>query len=615
MVSINSYNELAQLNSSDLNKVQSIHLHLGSPDQVAEALPRIYACKQLKSLSLIDLPIKALSPALCDLVHLKKLHLNGCPIQSLPEQFHQLQALEDFSVYDSDLTTLPDGLFELKQLQKLSLAHSKIQALDPRLVQLKQLKVLTFFYTPIQTLPDYLQELTKLEELSLYGLPIKTIPSWIGQLKQLKLLGTPEVSFDSIPYFLFELKKLAYYSIPKFKVKGVAEKHIAILRQYLKQHASVATAQAYVHLFLPEQADCPLPAPKFFVPLSYIKNKEILATVLQQLKTWMPKSLSEQPLEKGSEVAFLGDFEGLEMGYIEEQLTAKGIQLSSSVKKSCTHIVLSANNKRKFDPKKYSHIVLLSNEEMRAWLRQHEGADYLTQANEDQALWIENIQQLLFASNLQSIHTALELLKSGGIPKELILPLLIAYSDLINSIPEERATRASIRKALYRSNLSEAAKQHIRYGMSKGGFSFHPKWDQEERRFQKRLERKGHPDFDMIGMANYYFQTERRAYLYLLDSDQVAQADKIAFIKANFLKGTSLNLSKLPQLKQLPAIFLHFDQITSINLQNCAIVRFPKLLDVRNFPALRQIDLRQNPIQKLPKNISTLLPNCKCLLE
>ena len=207
------------------------------------------------------------------------------------------------------------------------------------------------------------------------------------------------------------------------------------------------------------------------------------------------------------------------------------------------------------------------------------------------------------------------MLKSGGVSKSMICPLLIAYSDTNNYTVEGKVIRDHLRKTLYSSAaLSEKTKKQIRGGLSKGGFSFNPYQNPRERAYKNRLERKGNKEFDMTRMAKHYFKTKKRAYIYLLESDHVLEEDKLSFVQENFIKDKTLNLSELDQLNKFPPILAQFDAIEYIKLENCAFATFPSLLRDGAFPKLKQIDLRSNPIKKLSKTVLKKLSNCEILI-
>lgn len=636
-IHIRSIDDFNQLIDEELPKVKSIIFN-AFVDREKEIPARIYACvqlaslsffhmnklvfssniqqlKQLKTLSIDSCPITEFPKEFGKLESLTKLILTDCPITTFPKEFGNLQALTILECAKMSFPTIPQAIFNCSNLQELSFRRSNIYEIPAAIAQLQALKKLTAHHSKLTQLPEALTQLPHLEALELYGIPITTLPEWIGDLKKIKHLGVPQTTFEQIPYFLFQLKKLVYYCIPAFTVNGVDSSITTQLQQYLKRHASVNCAKAYLHLMQSPNKSSKIPL-KFFVEVTNIDDKTVIKKALNYLKSSLTNTLDQQPLTAGSEVAFLGKLDGLDSDYIKTQLSNNDIVISNKVSKTTTHVVLSYENKRKFDPAKFPNIVLLSNQEIVDWMKVNEGAGFLeNDSDHDLAQMQESIQNLLLSSSSDNISTGLEMLKSGGIPSSLICPLLIAYSNTNNSNPAGKELRNNIRTALYQSSLSESTKKQIRRDLSKGGFSFHPGNDRIERSYKKRLERKGNKEFDMLGIATYYFKTKQRGYLYLMESDQVDDQDKIAFIQEHFIEGTTLNLSELAQLNKFPPILTHFQQIEHINLENCAFAIFPSLLRDGAFPKLKKINLKGNPINSLSKTVLKKLAHCDFLLD
>lgn len=609
-IHIRSIKAFDELSDTELALVKSIRFNLYKERE--EEIPnKVYACHNLISFH-IDRNAKCvIAPKIAELKQLQVLEIIQCPIHDLPKELGALQELTTLKCEETLLKVIPNAVFECKNLTELSFTRSLIKSIPKEIKQLQKLERFHAHHSSIEELPKELTELPNLSELKLYAIPIKTLPEWIGQLKGIKLLGLPKTHYSQVPYFLFQLKKLVYYCIPSFTVDKVPESISKQLEEYLKRHISVAGAQAYVQLMLlPNAKNSKIPL-KHFVEVTNIDDKTVVQKVLDYLKTQIPNTLNSHPFKEGSEVAILGKFDGLGLDYIKELFNNKGISITTKVSKTSTHVVLCYENKRKFDPSKFSNLVLLSNEELVQWAKTNEGAGYLeNNANNGDNSMQESIEELLLSSSAENIELALEMLKSGGVSQSMICPLLIAYSDLTNYTEEGKTTRNNIRQTLYSTSvLSENVKKQIRRDLSKGGFSFSPS-HRPEREYKKRLERKGKKEFDMTRMAKHYFKTQKKAYTYLLESDQVSEADKYAFVQDNFIKDKTLDLSELKQLNKFPPILAQFDFIENINLEHCAFAVFPSIIRDGAFPKLKQINLRNNPIQTLSKSVLKKLPHC-----
>jgi Leucine-rich repeat (LRR) protein len=614
-IHIRSIKEFKQLSDADLSKVKSIRFYIYK-EMDLEIPDRVYDCINLRSLHLERNKRSNISPKIAQLQQLETLEIIQCSITDLPKELSELPKLSILKCEGTTLETIPASVFDCINLTELSFVRSLIKSIPKEIKQLQKLKKLSAHHSKLEVLPKELIELSSLEELTLYAIPIQTLPEWVGQLKKIKLFGVPKTHYAQIPYFLFQLKKLVYYCIPSFTVDGISESITKQLEEYLKRHTSVAGAQAYAQLMLsPNVENSKIPL-KNFVEVTNIDDKAVVEKVLAYLKKQLPNTLNSHPFQEGSELAILGRFDGLGLDYIKELFKNKGILITDKASKTMTHLVLCYENKRKFDPAKFPNLVLLSNEELVQWAKINEGAGYLENEapNKDTSMQ-ESITDLLLSSTSDNIGIALEMLKSGGVSKSMICPLLIAYSDTNNYTTEEKNTRNNLRTTLYSSSvLSEKTKKKIRSDLSKGGFSFNPSQSSGERDYKNRLERKGNPEFDMTRMAKHYFKTRKRAYLYLLESDAVLEEDKHSFVQENFIEGKTLNLSGLDQLNKFMPILAQFDFVEYINLENCAFSTFPSLIRDGAFPKLKQINLRNNPIQKISKTVLKKLSNCAFLI-
>lgn len=610
-----SIKEFNQLSDVELAKVQSIRFNLYKERDV-EIPDRIYDCANLRSLHFDRNSRCTISPKIAQLQQLQSLKIIQCPIKTLPKELSKLPQLSILECEETLLETIPACVFDCTNLTALSFTRSLIKSIPKEIKKLQKLQKFSAHHSKLEVLPKELVELPQLEELKLYKISIQSLPEWIGKIKTLKLLGVPDTHYAQIPYFLFQLKKLVYYCIPAFTVDGISESISTQLQKYLKRHISVPAAQAYVQLMLQPNLDSSKIPLKHFVELSNIDNKSLVQKTINYLKKHLANTLDSQPFQEGSEIAILGKFGGLGLDYIKELFENKGILITNKVSKTTTHLVLCYDNKRKFDPAKFPNLVLLNNEEFLQWVKTNEDAGYLESSEENGGLSMqESVTNLLLSSSSENIEIALEMLKSGGVSKSMIWPLLVAYSDISNSTAEGKKTRDNVRTALYQSSvLSESTKKQIRGGLSKGGFSFSPNHDYLERAYKKRLERKGCAEFDMTELAKHYFKTKKRGYLYLLESDTVSEKDKYAFVQENFLKGKTLNLSGLTQLNKIPPILTQFDFVEQINLENCAFSAFPSVLRDGAFSKLKQINLQNNPIQRLSQTVLKKLANCSILI-
>jgi len=89
-------------------------------------------------------------------------------------------------------------------------------------------------------------------------------------------------------------------------------------------------------------------------------------------------------------------------------------------------------------------------------------------------------------------------------------------------------------------------------------------------------------------------------------------------IRMDFLRSAMhhdiLDLSRLSELFRLPMEIREIPDLRQILLYGCNFRVFPDALYHTNFRELALVDLRQNPIQKVPTRTKKHMPHCRILI-
>lgn len=197
-----AFNELLSLlkRSPRLSKLEidaPVKAHFQQITQLPVAL---WQLKNLRKLSIFNLPVKWLSPNLGELTKLQTLALHLGESSRLPQAISQLQRLKTLMIDSIDLSSASSlEIWKLTNLTKLGLSNNKISCLPPNIRQLTGLCHLTIKDTyHLQTVSKEIGLLPKLHTLNFSNLhSLTSIPQEISQLTQLRVLklkGLPKLS-------------------------------------------------------------------------------------------------------------------------------------------------------------------------------------------------------------------------------------------------------------------------------------------------------------------------------------------------------------------------------------------------------------------------------------
>jgi len=108
------------------------------------------------------------------------------------------------------------------------------------------------------------------------------------------------------------------------------------------------------------------------------------------------------------------------------------------------------------------------------------------------------------------------------------------------------------------------------------------------------------------------FKKYNVAYTYILEYSAVEEEE--IWLK-QFVKGETMTLSSLPKLNQLPKSIPCFSNIRRLNLRTCNFRQFPDVNLLLELPNLEEIDLRENPISFVPRDLFELISTYRIYLS
>jgi hypothetical protein len=170
---------------------------------------RTNPCAQsTKELTLSELELRHLPPAICALKQLTFLDLDDNQLRVLPAQISQLTELTQLCLGTNQLGEFPAQICQLQKLHTLDLNNNRLTVLPSEIQFLKQLKSLDVSDNLLQELPPEIGQLSALCSLYANNNQFQKITAQIALLQALKFLNISRNKLTELPSQIGDLKKL-----------------------------------------------------------------------------------------------------------------------------------------------------------------------------------------------------------------------------------------------------------------------------------------------------------------------------------------------------------------------------------------------------------------------
>ncbi len=429
----------------------------------------IKQCTKLKHLKLIGNYLDGLPSGMEYLQALKKIELKHNRLQQLTDQLLGCVALEELLVSQNNLKELPAFLGELRQLRIIQANNNQLKFIHPAIGNCPQLEELHLQYNQlitipievlesnsinsiiahnnqIERLPEINQDNHVLQNLKLNYNQLESLPESIGQYKKLELLGLSNNKLQSVPASLAQLKNVRSLSLggndwQEFPTALLALENLKqlkgqeafipdpyfrvftkLLRTFKKQQVPLAKRYPLFQIFINNKTYIQQLPQKFLLEHLHFPQKMIQDNIVQTLcKTFDPKTLSTK-----SKITFLGDTIQ-PIDDIQERLDGQGITYDHSITANTTHLLIGKYVKTKLEVSRYTDIQFLNEQQLLFFLEEKEQVFLKSGDVAEQQKLLENISNLLASKEKENILLAIEILRSGGVPRKLLPLLMIIY--------------------------------------------------------------------------------------------------------------------------------------------------------------------------------------------
>lgn len=374
-------------------------------------------------------------------------------IKTYPQELAELPKLRYISLRFNNLKQLPIVLAKLKKLETLILANNRFLASTKweYLTKMKALKVLDLSYAlqNLSTLPKVIGEISSLKELNISGNKLKYLPVELKKLSSLEKLYCEINDFEEFPKIITQLPKLKELQIPAKALQDLPEDVLDL--QYIKNIKFTAKSQKNTPYIFPferllksiktHQFNRELQV--FFLNIirgsispQELSNQQLITLLNCAIPEYINQALTEidQRIKNNQfgtyrlptandRVIIKGKIKG-KVSDLKKRLLQNSIQTGVKITPSTTHVLLGSMPGDIYETLLEKEVVIMTEQSLVAYLNQLE-QPYLLSPTEDTSL--ENIRQFLHSDQPENILLALEMIKGGGFPLELLTELFLIY--------------------------------------------------------------------------------------------------------------------------------------------------------------------------------------------
>ncbi len=383
-------------------------------------------------------------------------------IKKYPQALADLPNLHHLSLRYNHLKHLPEVIGDLRHLETLNLSNNRfsVSCKWEALTRLKNLKVLNLnsALQNLSELPALIGHIPNLVELHISGNKLHRLPDSLRNLQQLERFYCDANDFDCFPSVVTRLPRLKFLQISAKALsdlpdEALALQHIQELKFTTKSHKNTPYIFAFERLlksirmnnFSPKLQRFYLAVIRGDVLIENLSNTELLNVLNCGIPAYANQALLE--LDKRIHEGVFGSFEwpkegdkiiirGKLKGKVSElkrRLQDIGVQTGIKIGAQATHLLLGSAP-GDVSEMTNSPLTLLTEQSLVAHLNRLQ-QPYLLAGSASNNL--EHIRELLHSERNENILLALEILKGGGLPMNLLTELFLVYKFT----PEQKIKR------------------------------------------------------------------------------------------------------------------------------------------------------------------------------
>lgn len=342
-------------------------------------------------------------------------------------ELHKSEHTKSLSISELNITKLPKHVNK-EYIEKIFLINNNLSSLGGRF---SNLKVLYIKGNKNLDLEEVLNEfdLEKLEVLDLSNCKIKQIPIQFTKLSNLKELYISYNKIETLPVDFYKLENLQIFNIggsnPITKNTEVKKGNplLTLFKNFKKLNLTDTEKQIQTGIFVNNQEFI---SNKTHIELVEGCLKPAHKSIERNLIAYLEKKI-KNPLQKTTpeniKIAFWGGWESITLKELKEfckKYNAKVVDVES---KDVTHICIGENFKKSEIKtlQKVTSLPWVLPSHIKQWMEQLE-TPFLKQLDESA---LENLEGFLRSSDIENQKMALEMMKTGGIPDNLLYTVIL----------------------------------------------------------------------------------------------------------------------------------------------------------------------------------------------
>ncbi len=337
--------------------------------------------------------------------------------------------------------------------------------------------------------------------------------------------------------------------------------------------------------------------------INRINYKPIFDISTQWIHEQIQTDLKDNPLTKEMKVAILGTI-GSKKTKLKQRLAELKITFHSKIKTDTTHVVIGKRIKN-FD--QVEALTWITEKDLIDFLNEID-SPYLLETKSESEQNIENIRSLLLAND-ESALLGLELLKEGGVPKELLTELLF-----IHKVTEDKKVKEFSKKLL----LANTGAEYKKALGNRTQFSGKKEYKDLIKQFDEM--QNNYPEIDWVMFSFCFYQRFKKGSFFFFKNATEQHSDLRKKIFDHEIQAGVLNYQKILtenhqpyytdyhtykdyRSKQLPKEMFDYD-LTELNLRSTFTRSI--LPEIKKLKNLKKLDCGYCMLRDLPIEISAL---------
>ena len=545
-----------------------------------------------------------LVPEIALLEDLEEIHIaKNNRIKDYPTETADLTKLRTIRHYQCNLKKIPKVWGQIESLESLVLSHNSFNKSTnwSVLSTAKKLRKLDLSYAiqSFRCFPESLCGIASLESLNITGNQISQLPASFAQLKKLRCLNAAGNIFEAFPLILCQLPQLQQLILPVHTLQYFNNQALGIL-QINDLRFTGQVKSPLVHdlkslilslrkgTFSEQEASLFLQIIHQKVDINSLHNADLVTVLNCGVLSCVNLALltiekrinqgifGENKLPSaGDKIVFVGRTTG-KSSDLKRLFWDNDIRTGVKINTSTQFILLSKNPGLSYQKMLQNKWNILT-EQMAIRYLNHQKKPFLLQEIEaGKKDNLNKISSLLLSMQEDNIYLGLELLKTGGLPKEITTSLFLAYKV---------CSTQKIKRAIF-DFLSQIAPLEFTTALKhrkKIGANVSEKTLRNNLEYYSAL-----CNLNAFLMAQFLMEKYQKGILYALFN--LKKSAQITYFSSRIKEG-KLDLSSL-DLKDLPLNFSAIEGLLHLDLSGNKLSLIPEVLSECN--ELISLDLRGN---------------------